>query len=148
MTTSKLWRYALIGAWVLYVIMLIRVVGVLLGADTAAAMWSGSYDAFSTIFAVPVGIGTLALLVLQRRRPEAERAAYRTDERKQALFSRAAKTSFWMLLFGNVVALSQSIGDEWRLLIVTLVTIATFGVIFLMATADEFAIMRLEAEAN
>lgn len=148
MPTDKLWRYMLIGTFTLYVIALIRVVGVAVDAPSAGIAAETAMDVFSTTFAVPVGVATAVILLVVRRRPAAERAAYRHDERKRGLWRRSVEVAFWVLLVGNVVALSLPGSDGLKLAVVVGATVLAFGVVFFVAAADEFGMMELEAGAD
>lgn len=148
MPTDKIWRYMLIGTFVLYVIALIRIVGVALDTPSAGVAAETAMDVFAATFAVPVGVATAVLLLVVRRRPAAERAAYRHDERKRGLWRRSVEMAFWVLLVGNVVALSVPDSDGTKLAIVVGATVLAFGVVFFVAAVDEFRMMDLEAEAD
>ncbi|MGB6230177.1 MAG: hypothetical protein WBF53_08630 [Litorimonas sp.] len=148
MSVTTLWRYALIGIWVLYIIALIRIVPLFLHMDDPSATALAAFDLFSQTFAVPVGIGTAFLLLFELRRPKRERQTVRDDERKKALWSRSAKGAMWTLLVANVLALSVGRHADWHLPIVVLGTILAFGVVFCLAAADEIELMVLEERAD
>ena len=148
MSISKLWRLALFAIWFLYALGVVLAVRAYLGDGDPDARALAAYDMFSAGFMVPVGILTVLLLLLQRRADPAQQRAFKTDERRIAVSTRAITAGFWVFLFGIVFALTVFREEGLSLSAVVLTLILGFGVFFAVATKDEIDTARLEAAAD
>ncbi|WP_298914109.1 hypothetical protein [uncultured Algimonas sp.] len=148
MSLPNLTRYTIIGMWVLYVIALMRIVPLFFGAADPTQNALAAFHIFSQTFLIPVGVWIAIVMGLQLRRPAREREIHRKDERRRQLAAKSATAGFWILLFGNVLALTIGLQSGWHLAIVVTATILAFGAGLLLAAADEFDMIRLEESAD
>lgn len=148
MSLSKLWRRSLYAIWFLYLLGVGLAGYAYVGEGSADSRALAAYDMFSAGFMVPVGLMTILLLLLQRRADPAQQKAFKTDERRMEVSSRAIAAGFWVLLFGIVLSLTVFRDANLSLSAVVLTLILGFGVFFAVATKDEIETARLEAEAG